>query len=860
MQVSNSSILALVEEIKKEMFMDINDDPYSFVSPSAYDTAWLAMVPDSHQPFQPMFKDCLNWVLENQREQGFWGQCDGHGGTPTIESLPATLACLIVLSRWNSGKTQQEKGLNFLHANVEKILEENCGRCPRWIAIVFPAMIELARIVGLEILFPDTSHGTMMEIYVQRQQILETEELVDKHHVYPPLLSYLEALLPSYDINREDIVKHLSNDGSLFQSPSATARAFMATGNGKCLAYLQSLTQRCANGVPPTYPMDEDLIKLCIVNQLQRLGLAEHFFKEIEEVLAQVYRNYKNEENSSTKPINSVTTKLYKDSLAFQLLRMHGYSVSPWTFCWFLNNQEIQDQIENDPEYFSAVMLNVYRATDVMFPEEYEVQEARSLARKSLEKIISAGKIRGPDNNSSFPSFQRLIEHELAFPWLSRLEHLEHRMWIEENNNMNALWMGKTSFHRLSSFYNDKLMQLASQNYEFRQFIYKCELEKLKRWSKDWGLRDMGFGREKTTYCYFAVAASAPLLPPNCDVRLIVAKTAILITVADDFFDERGSLNELKELTNAVKRWDGKGLKGHSKTIFVALDNLVKDFADRYLQLHEGTDITSDLKDIWHETFASLFTEAKRSKSGSIPSMDEYLETGMTSAAAHTIVLTASCFLNPSLPNRKLRPAEYETLTKLLMVICRLLNDTQSYEKEKVDGKINFVLLHMRENPGADIENSIAHVREILARKEKELLQHALMDGFSDLPKLCKYLHLNYLKVFQMFYNSSNLYDSSTEMIVQDIQKAIYLPLGDTKPKSNSLLVSHDQIPGHQYSRSKKECYQTKTGTACHFNWSSSKHHCRKSFVVAQRLPLHISRNGYKNMVVVPPKFRLSFI
>ncbi|KAK4857668.1 hypothetical protein QYF36_004326 [Acer negundo] len=391
------------------MFIDINNiDPYSFVSPSAYDTAWLAMVPDSHQPFEPMFKDCLNWVLNYQTEQGFWGDHrDGHG-RPTIESLPETLACLIALKRWNSGKPQVEKGLAFLIANVEKLLEENYDSYPRWFAIVFPAMVELSRVVGLEILFPDTSRGTMNEIFFQRQQIIETEELVDDKHYYPPLLSYLEALPSSYDINREDIIRNLSDDGSLFQSPSATARAFMATGNEKCLANLQSLVQRCANGVPPRYPMDEDLIKLCIVNQLQRLGLAEHFIKEIEEVLAQVYGNYKNEENASTKPINSVATKLYKDSLAFQLLRMHGYSVSPRTFCWFLNNQAIQEQIEHDPEYFSTVMLNVYRATDVMFPDECEVQEARSLARNSLEKIISLGKIRGQDN-SSFPSFHRVV-------------------------------------------------------------------------------------------------------------------------------------------------------------------------------------------------------------------------------------------------------------------------------------------------------------------------------------------------------------------------------------------------------------------------------------------------------------------
>ena len=65
---------------------------------------------------------------------------------------------------------------------------------------------------------------------------------------YPPLLSYLEALPSSHKINEEVIIKNLCGAGSLFQSPSATASAFMYTGNEKCLSYLQSLAQRCPNG------------------------------------------------------------------------------------------------------------------------------------------------------------------------------------------------------------------------------------------------------------------------------------------------------------------------------------------------------------------------------------------------------------------------------------------------------------------------------------------------------------------------------------------------------------------------------------------------------------------------------------
>jgi geranyllinalool synthase len=36
-------------------------------------------------------------------------------------------------------------------------------------------------------------------------------------------------------------------------------------------------------------------------------------------------------------------------------------------------------------------MFNVYRATDLMFSGEYDLQEARSFSKKLLEKTVSVG-------------------------------------------------------------------------------------------------------------------------------------------------------------------------------------------------------------------------------------------------------------------------------------------------------------------------------------------------------------------------------------------------------------------------------------------------------------------------------------
>lgn len=71
------------------------------------------------------------------------------------------------------------------------------------------------------------------------------------------------------------------------------------------------------------------------------------------------------------------------------------------------------------------------------------------------------------------------------------------------------------------------------------------------------------------------------------------------------------------------------------------------------------------------------------SDSGYVPSMDEYLETGMISIAVHTLILPAFFLLTTPIitsPYQKLKPEEYAKITKLVMTSSRLLNDTQSYQ------------------------------------------------------------------------------------------------------------------------------------------------------------------------------------
>ncbi|GKA76900.1 hypothetical protein Tco_0783361 [Tanacetum coccineum] len=131
---------------------------------------------------------------------------------------------------------------------MEEMLHDTLDHLPRSFFIVFPATIELAESSGLELKLSDHMNSIVSYISNTRQQIIRKEEMVDKWQ-YPPLLAYLETFqFTMHNVDQQTIVKHLSEDGSLFQSPSATAQAYISTRNHKCLEYLMSLVHKCPNG------------------------------------------------------------------------------------------------------------------------------------------------------------------------------------------------------------------------------------------------------------------------------------------------------------------------------------------------------------------------------------------------------------------------------------------------------------------------------------------------------------------------------------------------------------------------------------------------------------------------------------
>ena len=63
------------------------------------------------------------------------------------------------------------------------------------------------------------------------------------------------------------------------------------------------------------------------------------------------------------------------------------------------------------------------------------------------------------------------------------------------------------------------------------------------------------FARQKLAYCYFSAAATLPS-PELSDARISWAKSRVLTTVVDDFFDVGGSEEELLNLIQLMEKYN----------------------------------------------------------------------------------------------------------------------------------------------------------------------------------------------------------------------------------------------------------------------------------------------------------------
>ncbi|WOL15860.1 ent-kaur-16-ene synthase, chloroplastic-like [Canna indica] len=568
LQYPNGSI-----ERIKEQFQKIQ------LSPSSYDTAWVAMVPSPVSSKNPCFPDCVDWILENQHSDGSWGLHHSH---PSLikDGLSSTLACILALQRWKAGQKNVKKGLDYIESNSSHLMDEQLWS-PIGYDIIFPGMLEHATSLGVNIPLDQSKIDTMLWKRDAKLRELHGSNSEGRK----AYLAYVGEGLVGNSKRWKEFMKYQRKNGSLFNSPSTTAAALMHQYDAKAHHYLHSLLSNFGGSVPTAYPLDVHT-HLRTVDMVEKLGIARHFEDEIRSVLDRIYGCWlMNDEEIFLDP-----TTL---AMAFRILRMNGYNISSDCLKQLSDVNYFDSTLQGYLKDVNAV-LELNKASQVkILPNEHHLDELGSWSREFLKQVLDSNQKLGPD-----VSLQE-VEYVLSFPSWSNLDRLVHKRHIENFNPGNQGFL-KTSYKCYTINDND-ILGFAQDDFNTCQSIYREELQNLENWVKENKLDQLGFARQKQTYCYFSAAAML-FSPEISDARISWAKNCILTILVDDFFDVGGSREELVNLISLVEKrdvnWEKEACSSEQvKIIFSSLFNTINELGTKASALQKRS-ITHHLVDI----------------------------------------------------------------------------------------------------------------------------------------------------------------------------------------------------------------------------------------------------------------------
>ncbi|XP_020103571.1 ent-kaur-16-ene synthase, chloroplastic-like isoform X1 [Ananas comosus] len=756
-KVANSANLSVMcsRESEKRIREQLSKVEYSV---SSYDTAWVAMVPSPGSPQTPCFPQCVDWMLQNQNSNGSWGLDHIH---PSLmkDALSSTLACVLALKRWNVGEEHVRRGLRYIGSNLSCIKDENY-QSPVGFNIIFPGMLERAIDLGLDI--PIRQHA-IQDILCLRDLELKRDSANNSEGRKAYMAYVSEGLGNLQDWN--EVMKYQRKNGSLFNSPATTAVALTHRYDVKALDYLHAILRRFGSSVPTVYPFEMHT-QLCMVDTLEKLGISRLFAYEIKTILDRIYRCWL--ENDEELSLDMAAC-----AMAFCLLRMNGYDVSSDRLSHYAEAHNFHNSMQGYLKDMKTV-LEFHKASQIKILDcEQVLDKLGSWSSSFLKEEVSS------NSKHSSRVISQEADYVLKFPFYANLERLEHKRNIEHFDVANYQIL-KTSYK--SFWTSDDLLKLAVEDFSSCQSIYRKELQHLQSWVRENRLDQLGFARDKITYCYLSAAATL-CSPELTDGRILWAKNSLLTTVVDDFFDVGGSIEELKNLISLVEKWDGNHEKEfcseHVEIIFSALHSTINELGAKASAV-QNRSVTGHLVEIWLSMMRSMMNEAEWLRKKTVPTTEQYMENGIFSLALGPTVLSLLYIVGPKLSEEAIADPEYHELFRLVSTCGRLLNDVQGYEviqaRECKEGKLNSISLRVvHSDSSISVEEAQRELKRSVETSRRELLRLVLKEG-SVIPRSCKDLFWKMCRILHLFYMNTDGFTSAKEM-VSAVNAVIHEPL-----------------------------------------------------------------------------------
>jgi halimadienyl-diphosphate synthase len=200
------------------------------MSETAYDTAWIARVPDPNNRTQRAFPSAIDWLLRHQHADGSWG-----GQLEIVhDRVVSTLAAVLALVESPSARSARavQAGIAYLARSVPRIDDdfvETVG-----FELIMPPLLAQARRLGLPL--PATAASSIERLRADKLQRLPAA------FAYFGLTSLTHSLEFLGDDLQPDLVRRWrASNGSYGASPSATAYVLMHQWDAAGAAYLRAV-------------------------------------------------------------------------------------------------------------------------------------------------------------------------------------------------------------------------------------------------------------------------------------------------------------------------------------------------------------------------------------------------------------------------------------------------------------------------------------------------------------------------------------------------------------------------------------------------------------------------------------------
>lgn len=212
----------------------------NYLSPSAYDTAWLAW----------LYPEAQTWLLAAQRPDGSWGAELEYYHDRVISTLAAINA--IAATSGNAHELKQaEKGIRYLEGAIPQLSRdvfETIG-----FELLLPRLVKTGQGLGLKLGRVEELIESQMPLYHQKLA------LIPKAMIYSPHLAVAHSLefLSFDELDGTAIPLLRTANGSIHNSPAATAFVEIAgAGSSEGRAYLDGLIKRYQGYAPSFAPFE----------------------------------------------------------------------------------------------------------------------------------------------------------------------------------------------------------------------------------------------------------------------------------------------------------------------------------------------------------------------------------------------------------------------------------------------------------------------------------------------------------------------------------------------------------------------------------------------------------------------------